>query len=96
MASVQRLVMSFKRRSNGPALVAPMFLKYSCRMVILAASQIRSNFIRHPLTLERITAERVDLYSYVPSPVDNIPVTVKPVEVDDLVPTEDKIEEAVK
>ena len=27
-------------------------------------------------TLERITAERVDLYSYVPSPGENIPVTV--------------------
>ena len=41
-------------------------------------------------------AEQVDLYSYVPSPGENIPVTLKPVEVDDLVPTEDEIEEAVK
>ena len=47
-------------------------------------------------TLERITAERFDLYSYVPSPGENIPVTVRQVKVDDLVPTEDKIEEAVK
>ena len=47
-------------------------------------------------TLERITAERVNLYSYVPSPGENIPVTVAPAEVDDLVPTEDKIEDAVK
>ena len=47
-------------------------------------------------TLERITAERVNLYSYVPSLGENIPVSVKPVEVDDSVPTEDKIEEAVK
>ena len=47
-------------------------------------------------TLERITAERVDLYSYVPSPGDNIPVTVRPVKVDDSVHTEDEIEEAVK
>ena len=47
-------------------------------------------------TLERITAERVDLYSYVPSPGENIPVTVAPVEVDDLVPTEEEIEDAVK
>ena len=38
-------------------------------------------------TLELITAERVELYSQVPSPGDNIP--------DDLVPTEDKIAEAV-
>ena len=46
--------------------------------------------------LERITAERVDLYSYMPSPGANIPVTVRPVPVYDLVPTEDEIEEAVK
>ena len=46
-------------------------------------------------TLERITAERVKLYSQVPSPGDNTPVTVKPAEIDDLVPTEDKIVEAV-
>ena len=38
-------------------------------------------------TLERITAERVELYSQVPSPGDNIP--------DDLVPTEDKIAEVI-
>ena len=47
-------------------------------------------------TLKRITVERVGLYSYVPSPGDNIPVAVKLVEVDDSVPTEDRIEEAVK
>ena len=46
-------------------------------------------------TLKRITAERVDLYSYVPSPGENIPVTIKLVEVGDSVPTEDEIEEAV-
>ena len=46
--------------------------------------------------LERITAERVDLYSYVPSPGENIPVIVRPVQVDELVPTEEEIEEAVK
>ena len=38
-------------------------------------------------TLERIMAERVELYSQVPSPGDNIPVTVKPAEIDDSVPT---------
>ena len=47
-------------------------------------------------TLERITAERVDLYSYVPSLGENILVTVTTVEIDDSVPTEDEIEEAVK
>ena len=47
-------------------------------------------------TLERITAEWVNLYSYVPSPGENIPVTVAPAEVNDSVPTEDKIEDAVK
>ena len=40
-------------------------------------------------TLERITAERVDLYSYVPPPGENIPVTVAPEDVDDSVPMED-------
>ena len=38
-------------------------------------------------TLERITAERVELYSQVPSPGENIP--------DDSVPTEDEIAEAI-
>ena len=47
-------------------------------------------------TLERITVERVDLYSYVPSPGENIPVTGMPAEVDDLVPMENETEEAVK
>ena len=47
-------------------------------------------------TLEWITAERVDLYSYVSSLGTNIPVTVRPVPVEDSVPTEDEIEEAVK
>ena len=47
-------------------------------------------------TLERITAERVDLYSYVPSPGKNITISVQPVPVDDSVPTEDNIEEAAK
>ena len=45
-------------------------------------------------TLERITAERVELYSQVPSPGDNILVTVNPSEIDDSVPTEDEIAEA--
>ena len=47
-------------------------------------------------TLERITAERVELYSHVPPPGDNIPVTVTPSDIDDLVPTEDKISDAVQ
>ena len=42
-------------------------------------------------TLERITGERVDLFSYLPSLGENILVTVTPVEVDDSVPTEDEI-----
>ena len=45
-------------------------------------------------TLERITAEQTDLYSRVPSPGENIPVTVEPTLIDDLVPTEDDIEAA--
>ena len=47
-------------------------------------------------TLERITAERTELYSQVPSPGENIPVTVEPALIDDSVPTEDEIEAAVK
>ena len=47
-------------------------------------------------TLERITVEQVDLYSYISSPGENIPVTVAPAEVDDSVPTEDEIDNAVK
>ena len=46
--------------------------------------------------LERITAERVELYSHVPPTGDNIPVTVTPSEVDESVPMEDEITEAVK
>ena len=34
-------------------------------------------------TLERITAERTELYSQVPSPGENIPVTVEPAKIDD-------------
>ena len=46
--------------------------------------------------LERITAERVALFSCVPTPGDNIPVAIKPFEVEDLVPEEEEIEWAVK
>ena len=46
--------------------------------------------------LERITAERVELYRHVPPSGDNIPVTVTPADIDDYVPTEDGILEAVK
>ena len=47
-------------------------------------------------TLERITAERTELYSRVPSPGENIPVTVEPEIIDDSVPKEDEIAAAVK
>ena len=40
-------------------------------------------------------AERTALYSQVPSPGENIPVTVEPEEIDNSVPTEDEIAEAV-
>ena len=46
-------------------------------------------------TLERITAERTALYIQVPYPGGNIPVTVEPAEIDNSVPTEDEIAEAV-
>ena len=47
-------------------------------------------------TLERITAERTELYRRVTSPGENIPVTVEPTLIDDSVPTEDEIKAAVK
>ena len=47
-------------------------------------------------TLERITAERTEMYSQVPSPGENILVTVEPAIIDDSVPTEDEIAAAVK
>ena len=47
------------------------------------------------VTLERIMAERVELYSYVPPPGTNTPISVQPFLVYDLVPTEDEIEWAV-
>ena len=46
--------------------------------------------------LERITAERTELYSQVPSPGESISVTVEPTLIDDLVPMEDEIAAAVK
>ena len=48
------------------------------------------------VTLERITAERVELYSYIPPLGANIPISVEPFLVDNSVPTEDKIEWAVR
>ena len=48
------------------------------------------------VTLERITAERVELYSYVLPPGKNIPTSVHPFPVEDSVPTEDEIKWAVK
>ena len=47
-------------------------------------------------TLKWVTAERVALYSRIPPPGDNIPVTIEPFEVEDGVPTEAKIEWVVK
>ena len=43
------------------------------------------------VTLERITAKRVDLYSYVRPPWENILVSIEPFPVEDSVPTEDEI-----
>ena len=48
------------------------------------------------VTLERITSERVDLYSYLPPLGANIPISLEPFPVDDLVRTEYEIEGAVK
>ena len=48
------------------------------------------------ITLERITVERVDFYSYVPSPGTNTPIFVKPFPLDNSAPTEEGIKGAVK
>ena len=47
-------------------------------------------------TLERITAEWVDLYRYVSSLGENIPVTIARAEVNDSLPIEDEIEDAAE
>ena len=44
------------------------------------------------VTLERITSEQVALYCRIPPPGENIPISVKPLLVDDSLPTEIKIE----
>ena len=46
--------------------------------------------------LERITEDRVALYSYVPPPGENILIYIRPFPVDDSFPEKDKIEGAVK
>ena len=43
------------------------------------------------VTLERITAERVALYSYVPPPGENIPIAIQPFQVYDSVLEEGEI-----
>ena len=43
------------------------------------------------VTLEWITAERMDLYHHVPPPGENIPVSVEPFQVEYSVPTKDEI-----
>ena len=48
------------------------------------------------LTIERITEERVALHHHIPPPGENIPVSVDPFPLDDLVPMEDDIEWAVR
>ena len=48
------------------------------------------------VTLERITEDQVELYSYVSPPGANIPISVEQFLVDDLVLMEEEIEWAVK
>ena len=48
------------------------------------------------VTHDQIKTDQVELYIYVPAPVENIPVSVETFPVEDLVPTEDDIEWAVK
>ena len=44
------------------------------------------------VTLERITAERVNLYRHIPHPGENTPISIDILPVEDSVTTEDKIE----
>ena len=44
------------------------------------------------VTLERITAERVELYRYLLTPGTNIPISVQPFPLDYSVPMEDEVE----
>ena len=48
------------------------------------------------VNLERITAERMDLYRQVPPSGENIFVSIEPFQVGDSVPTEDEIEWLVR
>ena len=48
------------------------------------------------VTIERIPAERVALYSYVPPLGENIPISIRPFQVDDSVPEEGEIKWAFK
>ena len=48
------------------------------------------------VTLKWIMAEWVDLYRYIPPTGENIPVSVQPFLVEDLVPEEDEIEWSVE
>ena len=47
------------------------------------------------VTLERITAERKELYRTVPPQGDTIPISVPPSSIDDSIPTEEEVEWAV-
>ena len=48
------------------------------------------------VTLEQITVEPLNIYSYIPPPGANITISVEPFLVDDLVSKEDNIEWALK
>ena len=48
------------------------------------------------ITLERITAERVEIYRVVSPPGENIPTSVEPNHIDDYVPTEEEVKWAVR
>ena len=47
------------------------------------------------VTIGQITAQRVEMYSYIPPPGTNIPISLQPFLVEDSVPTEENIEWAV-
>ena len=88
-----------RNRSGGPSRICAEHIKgwlAAAKRGVVAEEKGKGGLPPAPAMLERITAERTELYSQVPSPGENIPVTVEPALIDNSVPTEDEIAAAVK
>ena len=62
-----------------------------CVCLCLCVCKLYKSTNVYILTLERITAKQVELYSYVPFQGVNIPISVEPLPVEYSIPREDKI-----